>query len=403
MPPSSPKTILWRVRRALANALRDCARNDYLTRAAALSFFFLLSLFPLLIFLVSALAWIPIPNLFDEILATMAVFVPPDAMGVVRDVLNDVLQRNTQLLSLGIVGAVLAASTGFAAMIHALNIAYDVEEGRPYWKKRLVAIALTLLTGVAVVFALLVIAVGPHFGAWLAGLLRIGPVFARAWPYVRWSTITVFIVLAVETIYYLAPNVKQRFLAQIPGAAVAVLTWIGASWGLGWYLSTFANYNRTFGVLGGVLGAVVAFMLWLYITALAILFGAELNSELLHSAGQALLLKQAAAPHMNHHTHPGERRVTAERRLLAVLCQESLNAQVRDQVLRRLKEHRFATPEHEVIFGTLAKLPAGKPESIREALVARLMRQGFPDLDLEPLFSTAAPTENELPVYLDEL
>ncbi len=106
---------------------------------------------------------------------------------------------------------------------------------------------------------------------------------------------------------------------------------------------------------------------------------------------------------MNRHTHPGERQVTAERRLLAVLCQGSLNAQARDQVLRRLKEHSFATPEHEVIFQTLGKLPAGEPESIRAVLVARLMRQGFPDLDLEPLFSTAAPTENEIPVYLDEL
>jgi membrane protein len=280
--------FLRRARTVLVSTARDFDRQGYMTRAAALAFYFLLSLFPLLIFLASALAWIPIPNLFDQILLIMTAIVPPAAMGVVRDVLTDVLRTDTRVASLSIAGAVFAASVGFSAMIDALNVAYDVKEGRPFWKKRLVAIGLTLLTGAAVTVALIVITLGPRFAEWLARRVPVGPAFVEAWPYARWTVIVVFTVLSIETIFYIAPNVRQRFLAQVPGAALALLVWIGASSGLGWYMSTFADYNKTFGALG----AVVALMMWLYVSALAILLGAELNGEWLRSAGQALPPKE---------------------------------------------------------------------------------------------------------------
>ena len=274
-----------RLRSALANTVRDFDRNDYPTQAAALAFFFLLSIFPLLIFLASLLAYVPIPNLFDQILDILAVAVPRNAMGVVTGVLHDVLRTNSELLSVGIAGAIFAASSGFTAMINVLNLAYDVREGRPYWKKRVVAIGLTLLTGMGAGIALVAIALGPQFGNWLASRVHVAWAFAAVWPYVRWCVIAVFTVLSVELIYFIAPNVKQKVLIQIPGATFAVFSWLAASWGLNWYLRTFAHYNKTFGALG----AVVALMLWLYVSALAIILGAELNAELLRStAGTAL-------------------------------------------------------------------------------------------------------------------
>lgn len=276
------------IKRALVCAAKDFVRNNYLTYAAALAFFFLLSLFPLLIFMASALTVVPLPNLFDQILELMARVVPPDAMGVVQGVLRDILRGGTSLLSLGILGAIWAASGGFAAMISAINVAYDVREGRPYWKKRLVAIGLTVLVGCMSVVALTAMVLGPRFGEWLAAYLNLSPVFAAVWPYLRWTAILAFTVLAVETLFYFAPNVRQRFWAQLPGALVAVVLWLGASYGLGRYLSSFADFNKTYGTLG----AAVALMLWFYITALAVLIGAELNAELIRARGEFVREKE---------------------------------------------------------------------------------------------------------------
>lgn len=279
------------VSKALVRTYEDFDRHDYLTYAASLAFFFFLSIFPLLIFLASLLAFIPIPNLFEQSLEIMAKIIPADSMGVVRGVLRDVLQTNSELLSLSVVSCWFAASGGFASLITALNVAYDVGEGRPYWKKRAVAFGLTLLTGVMVAIVLVAVALGPEFGAWLAGKTHATGLFVRLWPYLRWFTIAIFTILSVETIYFLAPNVRQRFTDQIPGAIVAVWSWIGASWGLGWYLSAFAHYNRTFGTLGAVAGL----MLWFYVSAIALMLGAELNAELARSRGRHLRERETTA------------------------------------------------------------------------------------------------------------
>jgi membrane protein len=263
----------------LGNIYRDFERYDYYTLAAALAFFFMLALFPLLIFLGSAIAYIPEPRLFEHILKLMAPFVPRQAMGIVSRVVSDILNTNRGLLSLGILGAVWIASGGFSALIAALNIAYDVPEARPFWKRRLVAFALTFLTGTLVALALLALVLGPRFGLWLTSQVGMDPLFAMAWPYIRWTAILLFSVLSMELIYYVGPNRPQRFAQQLPGAALAVALWILSSNTIGWYFRTFPEFNRTYGALG----AMIALMLWFYVTAVAILLGAELNAELLKS------------------------------------------------------------------------------------------------------------------------
>lgn len=276
---------------ALVKTYNDFDRHNYLTYAAALAFIFLLSLFPLLIFLASLFAYIPIPDLFQQTLDIMAKIVPPDAMGVVRGVLKDVLHTNPKLVSFSIVGAVFAASGGFSSLIGLLNIAYDVPEGRPYWKTRLIAFGLTLLTGLMVVLALTMTVLGPDFGRWLAERFAIAGLFARLWPIIRWLLIAAFTVLSVEAIYFLAPNAKQPFRKQLPGALVAVCSWIVASWGLSWYVRHIAHYNLTFGTLG----AVVGLMMWFYVTGLALMLGAEINAELQHSRGAWFAEKKPVA------------------------------------------------------------------------------------------------------------
>jgi membrane protein len=258
-------------------------RHDYLTYSAALAYYCLLSLFPLLIFLASMLAVIPIPNLFPQTLDIMAHIVPTDAMDLVRGVLRDALRTDRRLLSFSILGALYAASGGFSSLITTLNLAYGVPERRPYWKRRSIAFGLTIITGLLVILALIAIGIGPELGFWLAAEFHLRGVFASACPYLRWIVIAACTVFAVETIYFFGPDLRQRFRDQIPGATMAVLSWIFASWGLGWYVSRVAKYQQSFGTLG----AVVGLMLWFYVTALALIAGAEINSELIRSRTRA--------------------------------------------------------------------------------------------------------------------
>src|SRR6266478_2264772 len=262
---------------ALIGTYGDVVRNHTLQMAAALAYYFVLSLFPALIFSSAVVAYLPVPDLFNQALALLARFLPADAMGLVRRVLADVVSPNKgTFLSLGILGTLWAASGGFAATIEALNIAYEVQDDRPIWKTRPLAIGLAFVTGSLLLTALSVMVVGPRFGEWLAARVHLSGLFVLLWPYIHWSIAVGFAVLAVEALYFLAPNVKQRFFATLPGAILAVGCWIGLSYLLGVYFRHFGNFNKTYGTLG----AAVALMVWLYWTGFAMLVGAELNSEL---------------------------------------------------------------------------------------------------------------------------
>jgi len=262
---------------AFAHTYEDIARNHTMQMAAALSYYFVLSLFPALIFLSAVVAYLPVPDLFGQALGFMGRFLPPDSMGLVRRVLADVITPNRgAFLSFGLLGTLWAASGGFSAAIEALNVAYDVEDDRPFWKTRPLAVGLAFIIGALLLVALSVMIVGPRFGEWLAAKVHLSTVFALLWPYIHWSIAVGFTILAVEALYFWAPNVKQRFLATLPGAILAVACWIGLSYLLGIYFRSFANFNKTYGTFG----AAVALMTWLYWTGFAMLLGAELNSEL---------------------------------------------------------------------------------------------------------------------------
>jgi membrane protein len=266
-----------RIRNALVRTYGDLVRNHTLQMAAALAYYFVLSLFPALILLSAVVAYLPIPDLFNQALAVMARFLPGDSMGLVRRVLSDVITPNRgTFLSFGILGTLWAASGGFSAAIEALNIAYEVDDDRPFWKTKPLALGLAFMTGALLLIALSVMVVGPRFGEWLAGRVHLSALFVLLWPYIHWTIAVGFTVLAVEALYYMAPNVKQRFLATLPGAVLAVGCWIGLSYLLGIYFRQFANFNKTYGTLG----AAIALMVWLYWTGFAMLVGAELNAEL---------------------------------------------------------------------------------------------------------------------------
>lgn len=263
--------------RAISATYQDVQNHHTLQVAAALSYYSILAVFPGLIFLSAVMGLIPLTDLFARTLDVMARVLPPDTMRFVQSMLIHLVGANHKAwLSFGTLGIIWVASTAFDAVIEALDIAHDVRVSRPLWRSRLMAL---LLGGVCVVLwivALAVMIVGPEFGDWLATRIPVSQVFVVLWPLIHWSIAISFTVLAVEAVYFLAPNVKQRFRATLPGALLAVTCWIALSYLLGVYFRHFANYNRTYGTLAGF----IALLTWLYWNAFALLLGAELNAKL---------------------------------------------------------------------------------------------------------------------------
>ena len=281
------------VKGALVRTYAEVVQNHTMQMAAALAYYFVLSLFPALIFLSAVVAYLPVPDLFNQALALMARFLPADSMGLVRRVLGDVVTPNRgTFLSFGILGTLWAASGGFAAIIEALDTAYQVKDDRPFWKTRPLAVGLVFIVGALVLISLSVMVVGPRFGEWLAGRIHLSGLFVLLWPYIHWTIAVGFAVVAIEALYFLAPNVKQRFLATLPGAVLSVGCWIGLSYLLGTYFRHFGSFNKTYGTLG----AAIALMVWLYWTGFAMLVGAELNAELAKISNEGKLQEKHEPP-----------------------------------------------------------------------------------------------------------
>ena len=156
----------------------------------------------------------------------------------------------------------------------ALNVAYDARDRSPWWRQRLDAVALTVWFSLFTLLALVLMVFGERVGDAMAGALRVGPVFTRTWNVARWPVILLLVLLGITLVYHFAPAVRQRWHWVTPGSAFALIGWLLASYGLRLYVSYFGNYNATYGSIGGV----ILLMLWLYLSSLALLVGAEIDA-----------------------------------------------------------------------------------------------------------------------------
>jgi membrane protein len=278
--------VTWSgLKRAISNTIQDVRDHHTIQISAALSYYFFLALFPVLIILSVLLSWLLVPGVFTSVLEVMARVLPPQTMDAVYAVLGGILtaHRGTWL-SIGMLGMIWVASGAFDALIEGLNIAYDIKDNRPLWKTRLLAIGLLAICGALLLIGLAVIMLGPRFGDWLAAMLDIPRIFTSLWVPLRWAIAIVFTVLAVELLYFLGPCEKPGFRETLPGAVVTVAAWLGLSALLGIYFRHFANYSRIYGTLGGF----IAVMNWLQWTSFAFLVGAELNSELCEARARGI-------------------------------------------------------------------------------------------------------------------
>ena len=269
------------IKELAARTWDETLEDNLLGRAAELAYYFLLALFPMLIFLTSLVGFIE--GAQANIFSAMARVVPGEAMRLVDETIRDVVsKRSGGLLSFGVLAALWAGSGGVSAVMETLTATYDVKEERSYWKLRLLAILITVLLAVLLVGGVILIMFGDKLSVQLAERLGLGPAFKVFWGAVDYLLGLALLFSALEVIYFFGPNVKQDWRWITPGAVFAVALMIVASILFSLYLRFGPSYSATYGGLG----AVIVLLLWLYLMALIVLVGSEINAEIAHAAGK---------------------------------------------------------------------------------------------------------------------
>ncbi|MBY0148577.1 YihY/virulence factor BrkB family protein [Neobacillus niacini] len=262
------------VRKSLLSMLwHRIEEDDIPGLSAQLAYFFLLSLFPLLIFIFTLLPYLPIP--YPDILGNIREFAPPQTMDLIEKNVNYVMNtRNGGLLSIGIIGTIWSASNGIHALVRAFNKAYNVKESRSFFVSRGMAILLTIGMIFVFIVAVLLPIFGREIGVFLFSYLGFKMEFLRIWEMLRLAVSALILFLIFTGLYWIAPNVKLRCRSAFPGAGFATVGWIVSSYALSFYVSKFNNFSLTYGSIG----AIIVLLIWLYISGFIIIIGGEINA-----------------------------------------------------------------------------------------------------------------------------
>ena len=264
----------------LKRTFKEVIDDNCLGLAAQLAYYFFLSLFPALLVVVTLTSALPY-HVLDEILAWFARFTPPDVLDIIEaQILQITKGGNAGLLTFGILGALWSSSSAMSAIIDTLNRAYGVKEARAWWKTQVLAVILTIVLSVFMLVSLTLVLAGPEIAEHIAARVGLGPIFAWTWKIFQWPVVFLLISEGFALVYYLAPDVEQRWRWILPGAHIATLLWLAISVAFRFYIVNFGNFNKMYGSIG----AVIVLLLWFYLSGLVLLFGAELNSEIEHAS-----------------------------------------------------------------------------------------------------------------------
>lgn len=270
---------------------REVVDDEIYGRSAELAYYFFFSSIPLLLFLTALFGTVVGMSaaLRRELFAYLEAVIPsPDALSLVRDTLAEVIAQRGNKLSVGLLLALWVASQGVAAVGRVLDTAYGIapRQRRPMWREQVIAVALTVACLLLTVAALVLIFYGGEVAGFLAGRPLPGSgLITTVWSWLRWPLGLLFVLAAFELIYNFSPapgSHPRRTHWLTPGAVVGVGLWLAASFGLKAYLERFDVASKIYGSLG----ALMALMLWFYLTGFAILLGGEVNSEILQAMGE---------------------------------------------------------------------------------------------------------------------
>ena len=248
-------------------------KDDASGLSAQLSYYFMLSLFPMLLFLLSIVPVVGVKQ--STIRDLIKDHVPSDYAPQVSSIIGDIMDNASGgLLSIGLIAALWSASNGMTALMNAFNVAYDVEDSRNFVVAKLYSVLFTLAMIIVMPVALVLPTFGQQIGDLLFGPLGLGDQVKWLFDTIRFVLPVIVVLIAFMVLYTLAPNVKIKLLSVIPGAIFATIVFLGGSYLFGFYISNFANYSKTYGSIAGI----IILMLWLYITGFIIIIGAEINA-----------------------------------------------------------------------------------------------------------------------------
>lgn len=244
--------------------------------AAEQSYYYTLSLFPLMILILSIIPYLSLSP--EQVISTMEELMPRETVALFEDNILDIIEnKNGGFLTFGILATIWSASNGMNAFMHSMNVAFDVKETRSFIISRLISILLTF----GLIIAFIVVLVLPVFGEVIINVIQnISPLSGNTellFNVLRWVIAVSIMTIILSALYYIAPDKHYPFKEVIPGAIVATLLWLIISIGFSFYVSNFANYSSTYGGLGGV----IVLMLWLYFSGFTFVIGGEINA-LLH-------------------------------------------------------------------------------------------------------------------------
>ena len=263
----------------LKRTVSEFQRDNLTDWAAALTYYGVLSIFPGLLVLVSLLGLLG-DSVTDRVVENLTAVAPGTARDIITDAVRGLQESSGSagLLALvGLVAALWSASGYVGAFMRASNAVYDVPEGRPIWKTIPIRLAITVFTGVLIAVSALAVVLTGGLAEQAGKLLGIGSAAVTVWDIAKWPVLVLLVSLMFAVLYWASPNAKQGgFRWVTPGGLLAVVLWIVASAGFAFYVANFGSYNKTYGTLGGV----IVFLVWLWISNIAILLGAEFDAEL---------------------------------------------------------------------------------------------------------------------------
>ena len=249
----------------LKRTARETQNDNGLGLAAELAYYFFLALFPALLFMLALVSFLPVSDLPGRLAEQLASVAPPEVTTIIRDQLTQLWQgRHGGLLTFGFIAALWSSSAALVALIDALDRVYDVEDSRPWWRRRLTAILLTLGLATFIIASAILVLAGPELARLVANRVGLGTAFEWTWRILQWPLVFGLVASGIGLVYYFAPDVEQDFVWLTPGSVTATLLLLTASLGFRLYVVNFGAYNQTYGAIG----AVMVLLVWLYLSAL---------------------------------------------------------------------------------------------------------------------------------------
>jgi membrane protein len=259
----------------LVRLQREIGYDDCMGMAAQIAFYTMLALFPFLIFLLSLASTFPLDNLQPELLGALQEQMPEEAANYVTNIVMDLLpQSNRGLLSFGLLASLWGASMAVGALITTINRAYNIRPRRNLVTQKILSIVLTLVLSGLWLMSMTIILVGPRYTQGIFEFVGLASENNTFWTSIRLPMAFVLNLVALSVLYYIAPEAKQRFRWILPGAVTSTLLWMLASSAFRVFLRNFGQYNKTYGGIA----ALVILMIWLWISGLVFLLGAEINA-----------------------------------------------------------------------------------------------------------------------------